>query len=573
MSDPITQEVIRGRLEAIADEMQIAMIRSAFSQVITEASDASSALFSLAGEVIAQAAAIPLHLGALVPAVRTLTSVFPAAEMRPGDVYVMNDPFAGGAHLPDFVVAQPAFADGRPIAIACTICHHGDVGGKTPGSIPTDATDIFQEGIRIPAMRLFDAGARNETLIAILRANVREPEHLIGDLDGQVTACSAGVRGVSQLVEEYGLRDVEDYVARLLDASESLTRAELAEIPDGTYRFEDCLDNDGVDLDRLVPVAAAIRVSGSEITFDFSGTSEQVRGPLNAAPSTSLAAAYFVVRSIVDPLVPMNGGCYRPIAIVLPEGSLVNPRHPAALNARSSTFNVLVDVLFGALAQALPDRIPAASFDSYISSFGGIDPQSGSSYVYIDIGCGGLGARPTQDGLDVFRGKGGNTLAAPTEAVELDFPLRVVSYRLRADSGGPGRYRGGLGYEKVIELVRGEAAVSHRGERYRTAPWGLAGGRAGACSTAEIRRSDGGREKIETKGEYRLQAGDRIYLRSAGGGGHGDPTARHVAAVRRDIRDGKVSTEAANAIYGYRDDAASHRPADEASAPAEGSRA
>ena len=547
--DPITLEVVRGRLDVITEEMQFALIRSSYSNVVKEAADASTALFDLHGQTIAQASAIPLHLGVLVPAVQRLLVVFPPETMREGDLYTLNDPHEGGTHLPDIIVTMPVFFEGHPVALTCAITHHQDVGGKTPGSIPTDATEIFQEGLRLPPLKLYDAGTPNQTLLSILERNVRFPGDLLGDLDAQVAACRVGGRRLQELLREYGESQTLACVSALLDRSERLTRAKIAEIPGGSYTFVDYLDNDGIDLERRVPLQVNITIQDSDVFIDFDGTSPQVKGPFNAAPSTALAAAIFVIRAVTDPQIPSNAGCYRPLHVRLPEGSLVNPSPPAALNARTPTFNLIVDALLGALAQAVPERIPACSYDSFTTKFGGVDPSSGRAYVFSDIGCGGFGARPTMDGLDVFRSKGGNTLNSPVEAVELDFPLRVHCYGLRVDSGGPGRHRGGLGSWKVFELLRGEATVTHRGERYYTPPWGLARGAAGAPSESFVLRGDGRREAIPSKREFTLRAGDQVHLFSAGGGGYGDPRERSIEAVQADVLDGKVSVDAAIEQY------------------------
>lgn len=553
--DPITLEVVRGRLDVIAEEMQSALIRSAYSNVVKEASDASAAIFDLEGQTLAQAAAIPIQLGVLVPAVRHILSVFPPAAMRQGDVYLLNDPYDGGTHLPDIVVAMPVFHGPRPIAFSCTITHHQDVGGKTPGSIPTDATEIFQEGLRLPALKLHDAGVPNRTLLQILERNCRLPEHVLGDLEGQVAACHVGGRRLQELVEDYGEAQTQACITELLNRAERLTRAKLAEVPAGRYSFIDYLDNDGIDLDRRIPVQANLTVDGSDLAIDFEGTSQQVTGPFNATPSTVLAAAYYVVRAITDPRIPNNAGCYRPVTLSFPARSLVNPSAPAPVNARTLTFNLLVDVLLGALAQAIPGRVPAAAYESLIVSFGGVDPLTDRPYVFLEIGCGGLGARPTLDGIEVFRSKGGNTRNSPVEAIEMDFPIRVVRYGLRVDSGGPGRYRGGLGYEKVFEVLRGEVTVSHRGERHYTGLWGLAGGSAGAPCRSFVLRRDGRTEVIPSKRVLTLGVGDQLHLFSAGGGGYGDPLTREVEAVLADVRDGKVSVDAARTAYGVSIDA------------------
>lgn len=549
--DPITLEVLRNKFDVVADEMEIALLRSAYSPIVKEGMDASAALFTVGGETIAQAAAIPIHLGCLVPAVRRILEVFPAREMVAGDAYIMNDPYDGGTHLPDIVIVQPIIHEGRTIALAATMAHNQDVGGKSPGSVPTDATEIFQEGIAIPPLKLYEAGRLNETLHALLRRNVRIPDVLMGDLHGQIAAGHVGGQRVLELVAEYGTETVLLAVGELMDHAEAMTRRRIAEIPDGAYSFADYLDNDGIDLDTPITIAATVTVTGSEIHFDFTGTSREVRGPLNCVPAAAISGAYYVLRCITDSTIPNNSGCYRPVRFTLPEGSLVNPRRPAPVNARTATIIRIADVLLGALAQALPGRIPAAaSGQLLIMAFGGIDPETGRPFVTSELGAGGVGARPAKDGIDVLEMGPSNCMNIPVEALEMGYPLRVLGYRIRDDSGGPGRFRGGLGSTKVFEAVGGQVMVSFRGERHFTQPWGLAGGEPGASGRAWVERTDGQVEVIRSKRGLTLKPGDRLHVETPGGGGYGDPFERPAAAVLRDVLDRRVSVAAARDRYG-----------------------
>ncbi len=549
--DLITLEVLRNKLDVIADEMEIALLRSAYSPIVKEGMDASAALFTVRGETIAQAAAIPIHLGCLVPAVQRILEVFPAERMVAGDAYIMNDPYDGGTHLPDVVIVQPILHEGRTVALSATMAHNQDVGGKSPGSVPTDATEIFQEGVTIPPLKFYDAGRPNETLHELLRRNVRIPDVLMGDLHGQIAACNVGAQRFLELVTEYGAETVLRAVEQLMDHAEAMTRRRIAEIPDGAYSFADYLDNDGIELDTPIRIAATVVVRGSEIHFDFTGTSPQVRGPLNCVPAAAISGAYYVLRCITDPTIPNNSGCYRPLGFTLPEGSLVNPRRPAPVNARTATIIRIADVLLGALAKALPGRIPAASSGQLlIMAFGGIDPETGRPFVTSELGAGGVGARPMRDGIDVLEMGPSNCMNIPVEALEMGYPLRVLRYRIKDDSGGPGRFRGGLGAEKVFEAVRGEVTVSFRGERHFTQPWGLAGGEAGASGRARVERKDGQVEVIPSKRVLTLHEGDRLHVDTPGGGGYGDPLERPAGDVWRDVLDRRVSIAAARARYG-----------------------
>jgi N-methylhydantoinase B len=549
--DPITLEVLRNKLEDISDEMEITLLKSSHSTVVKEALDASAAIFDAFGNQIAQAIASPIHLGMILPAVSRIVELFPPETMREGDVFVLNDPFDGGTHLPDVVMTVPIVADGETIGLAVAITHHQEMGGRSAGSTPMDASEIFQEGLRIPPLKLYDQGEPNETLFAMLERNVRIPDTVRGDLDGQLAACATGIRGVRLLVEHYGVDVLRSCMVELLDRAEKMTRAEIERIPDGVYRFVDYLDNDGFDLERRIRIEVAVTIDGSDFMVDLTGSDPQVRGPINCVPASTLSAIYYVVKVVTDPSIPNNAGCYRPVRTILPEGSIVNAKPPAAVNGRAVVVRRIVDAMLGALAQALPDRVPAASSGHpLVCSMGGLDPATGRPYVTSEIGTGGMGARPGKDGVECVQTDTSNSQNVPVEALELEFPLRVGSYRLRRDSGGPGRFRGGLGFEKSFEALRGTVAISHRGERNHTAPWGLFGGGAGAMAKSRIVRADGSVEHFPSKAELRLEPGDRLEVWTTGGGGHGDSLTRDPALVLADVIDQKVSPEQADEAYG-----------------------
>jgi N-methylhydantoinase B len=352
--DPILLEVLRNRLDAIADEMELTLLKSAASPIVKEGLDASAALFNIHGETIAQAAAIPIHLGALQFAAQRIVRAFPPELMRDGDTFLLNDPYDGGTHLPDITMAVPVFADGRAVALACTMCHHQDVGGRTPGSVPTDATELYQEGVIIPPTQLFRAGELDENLFRFLIRNVRLPGVFSGDLMAQVAAGRLGALRLRELFATHGTPTVLECVEELLTRAETLTRRQIEAMPDGEYRFEDYLDNDGVELDRRVKIAVTVRVHGSDMTFDFTGTDAQVRGPFNSVPASTLSAVFYVIRAISDPSIPNNGGCFRAVDAILPEGSVVNPRPQAPVSCRTATIKRIADTILGALVRALP---------------------------------------------------------------------------------------------------------------------------------------------------------------------------------------------------------------------------
>ena len=547
--DPVTVEVVRNKLDGIANEMELTLLKSSCSPIVKEGLDASASLFTLQGETLAQAVAIPIHLATLIPCIARILAEFPLETMREGDLYCMNDPYLGGTHLPDIAVIMPVFARGRPLAFAATMTHHQDVGGMTPGSVPTHATEVFQEGIRLPPLKLREGDTFNETLLRILRRNVRIPETFEGDLMAQVAACSVGARRLSALADNYGDNHLTAIFADLLDRSEAMTRDALRALPNGTYRAVDFLDNDGVDLDRCIRIEVVVTIDAAGMTIDFAGSNPQVRGPFNAVPSGSLAAACYVVRAITDPTIPTNGGCFRPIALRLPEGSIVNPKEPAPVNARTATIKRIAGTILKALAKAAPGRVPADSGgELLVLAFGGERPD-GTRYVTGELVAGGAGASAAMDGVDVIETDATNCMNLPAEALELDAPIRVHRVALRPDSGGAGAQRGGLGTVREYEILHGDVRFTHRGERHFIAPAGRAGGGAGAMARAVIHRADGGEEVVPSKLVTTLRAGDRVVMETAGGGGYGDPAAREREKVRADLEDGKISAEGAKA-YG-----------------------
>ena len=540
-TDAITLEVVRNKLDGIANEMQSTLLRSSFSPIVKEGLDASASLFTLEGETLAQATAIPIHLATLIPVVRTIVDKYPVRGMRDGDIYMMNDPYLGGTHLPDIALVMPVFSGERPVAISAAMTHHQDVGGMSPGSVPTNATEIYQEGIRIPPLKYRDAGELNRTLVDLLTLNVRVPESFLGDLNAQVAACSIGARRTAELAERYGANHLSTIAEQLLSRSERLVRRAIERIPDGRYPYVDWLDNDGVALDDAVRIEVVVEVAGDQIVVDFEGTSAQVRGPFNCVPSGARAGAYFAVIAMTDPTVPINGGCFRPVRLLLPQGSLVNPREPAPVNSRTSTIKRIAGSIVGALRRARPEDAPAdAASALHVLAFGGMR-EGDTPYVVGELIASGSGASRGKDGVDVIETDGSNCMNLPVEALEMDVPIRVRRSELRPDSGGPGEFRGGLGISREYELLSGEVVFTHRGERHRRPARGAAGGESGACARSVIRRADGAEEVIPSKIVTRLWPGDRVEINTAGGGGYGDPAARSAARRLADLAGGKVS--------------------------------
>ena len=549
-TDPITLEVVRNKVDGIANEMQSTLLRSSFSTVVKEGLDASASLFTPNGETLAQAIAIPIHLATLIPIVETIARTFSLDAMKPGDLYIMNDPYLGGTHLPDIAIVMPVFFDERPIAFSAAMSHHQDVGGMSPGSVPPNATEIYQEGIRIPPLKLREGNEFNHTLVEMLKLNVRVPQVFMGDIGAQISACTVGARRVAELAGRYGYGQTLRIFNELLDRSEQLTRKALEAIPDGTYSYVDYLDNDGVNLDESVRIEVAVTVSGSELHCDFEGTDPQTRGPFNAVKSGSQAAAYYAVRAVTDSSIPTNGGCFRPVSLHLPEGTLVNPVEPAPVNSRTATLKRIAGSIVGALKGALPDQIPADSAgELLVLSLGGKN-LSGKPYVVGEFNAGGSGGGPRKDGVDVIETDGSNCMNMPVEALELEAPARVHRMSLRTDSGGVGEFRGGLGCVREIEFLTDNIALTHRGERHRHAARGSQGGGDGAKAFSKIVRRDGTEEVVNSKLFTMVHSGERLIVETAGGGGYGDPNERDRQSVQEDLRNRKVSEQSAMNDYG-----------------------
>ncbi|WP_420182884.1 hydantoinase B/oxoprolinase family protein (plasmid) [Haloarcula sp. KBTZ06] len=527
--DPVTLEILRNQLESVATEMGHVLIRGAYSPNIKERQDCSTALFDASGRMVAQAEHIPVHLGAMPDAVDIVLQKDP----KPGDVFIVNDPFAGGTHLPDITLVSTIAPSDEVIGYAVSRAHHADVGGSSPGSMPPGAQEIYEEGLRLPAVRLVDGGEPNEAVHDLIRANVRTPDEREADLRAQRAANARAEERIGELLAEHGptLLDAFDAV---IEYSRERVEAELDARPDGTYRAQDILEGDGVT-DDDIPIEVAVTIDGASIAVDFAGTAEQVTGNLNAPLSVAKSAVYFVVRAITDPEIPPNHGCYEPVSVSAPEGSVLNPDAPAAVvGGNVETSQRVMDVTLAALATAVPDRVPAGGQGTMNNLI--IGDRTGDFTYYETIG-GGFGARPDKDGMDGVQVGMTNTLNTPVEAMETEYPLRVERYALRPSSGGDGRYRGGLGLERTV-TVETDATVSLLTERRRTAPAGIDGGEDGATGENLV---DG--EPVPAKASVDVKAGTTVSVRTPGGGGHGEPAERDPEARDRDRRDGKVDDE------------------------------
>jgi len=527
--DPVTLEIIRNQLESVATEMGHVLIRGAHSPNIKERQDCSTALFDASGRMIAQAEHIPVHLGAMPAAVETVLE----KEPKPGDVFVLNDPFTGGTHLPDITLVSTLVREGEIIGFAVSRAHHADVGGSTPGSMPPGARELYEEGLRLPAVRLVDGGEPNPAVTELIRANVRTPDERTADLRAQRGANARAQERIETLFDEHGSTLLDAFDA-VIDYSRERVETELAALPDGTYRTRDALEGDGVT-DEEIPIEATVRIDGASLSVDFTGTAGQVAGNLNAPLSVAKSAVYFVVRAITDPDIPPNHGCYGPISVTAPDGSLLDPRPPAAVvGGNVETSQRVMDVTLAALAEAVPAVVPAGSQGTMNNLV--IGDRAGEFTYYETIG-GGFGARPGADGMDGVQVGMTNTLNTPIEAMETEYPLRVERYALRPSSGGDGRYRGGLGLERTV-TVETDATVSLITERREIAPKGIDGGCDGATGQNLV---DG--EPVPSKTSLDVERGTTVSVRTPGGGGHGDPAARDASARERDYRDGKTHRE------------------------------
>ncbi len=517
--DSVTLAVMNNRLAAIAEEMGVVLGQTGYSPNIKERRDYSCALFDGRGELVAQAAHIPVHLGSTPLSVR---AVIERLTLAPGDVAVVNDPFAGGTHLPDVTVVAPIFLAGerRPFAYAANRAHHADIGGMAPGSMAL-ATEIYQEGFRLPPVKLMVAGQPARDVFELFLANTRVREEREGDLRAQVAALRVGTARTAALVETVGKAQVAAAMEALKDYAERLMRSELRRLKPGTYRARDYLDDDGFETERI-PIVVAIKIGGGRATVDFTGSSPQVRGSVNANYAITLSATFYAMKCLATSAVPANEGLLRPVRLIAPAGSIVNALAPAAVaGGNVETSQRIVDVLFRALAKAAPDQIPAASSGSMSNlTVGGYDSFRARHFSYYETIAGGAGAAAGHPGASGIHTHMTNTLNTPIEALEAYYPMRVTEYRVRRGSGGQGKARGGDGLVRELECLD-ESSVSVLTERRTIAPWGLNGGGDGAKGANWIVRRNGERLRLPGKANARLTPGDRIRIETPGGGGWG----------------------------------------------------
>ncbi|HJU92786.1 MAG TPA: hydantoinase B/oxoprolinase family protein [Pyrinomonadaceae bacterium] len=510
--DPTTLEIYRALFTSVAEEMGVALRRTAFSPNIKERRDYSCAVFEANGRVIAQGDHMPVHLGSMPMAV---AAALEEIEIAPGDVVALNDPFAGGTHLPDVTLVMPVVSRRRTLFYVANRAHHADIGGATPGSMGL-ATDIYGEGIRIPPIRLVRSGVLDRDTMRLLLANVRGNVERRGDFDAQIGSLKTGAARLLEIVERRGESEATEYASQLINYSARLMLHTIAAIPDGSYEAEDALDDDGVE-DRPVPIKVRVTIKGERALVDFTGSAPQVVGAINAVEAITVSAVSYVFRCLVGGEVPASAGLMEPIEVIAPRGTVVNANPPASVaGGNVETSQRIVDVLFKALAEALPDRIPAASQGTMNNvTIGGIDSRNGAEFSYYETVAGGMGARPTLDGMSGVHTHMTNSLNTPAEALEYAYPLRVREYRLRKGSGGDGKQRGGDGVVREIETLV-PSRMSLLADRRKAGPYGLRGGSDGKAGKNKINHRD-----ISAKGSHELKAGDRIRIETPGGGGWG----------------------------------------------------
>lgn len=515
--DPIKLEIFKNLFAVIAEEMGVVLRKSSYSPNIKERRDFSCAVFDAQGRMAAQAAHIPVHLGSMPLSVEAAINSFP--DLSPGDMVVLNDPYRGGTHLPDITLVSPVYASQALIGYVASRAHHADVGGMTPGSMPV-AREIYQEGLVIPPVRLMEQGRMVGSILEMILANVRTPQERLGDLRAQIAANLRGAERLMALSSRYGQGEVQSNMDHLLAYSERITRSLLAALPDGSYSFKDFMDDDGVG-SQLVPIQVTVSIKGDTAFVDFEGSANQQKGSINAVFAITLSAVYYVFRCLLGLDVPNNAGCLAPIQVIAPLGSVVNAMPPAPVaGGNVETSQRIVDVLLGALSQAFPGGIPAASQGTMNNlTIGGFDASHDRLFTYYETIGGGMGARPAQDGPSAIHSHMTNTLNTPVEALEYAYPLRVKRYEIRRNSGGRGKFRGGDGIRRDIELLD-EAQATLISDRRLTRPYGLAGGEAGQPGQNVLIRQ--GKETVlPGKGSFDLKKGDILSIRTPGGGGWG----------------------------------------------------
>ena len=558
-TDPARFEVVKNALYSAAEEMKIVLAKTAYSPLLKVAGDYSCGIFDGAGDMVAQGPDLPIHLGSMPDAVRAVIATHP--EVEPGDVFIHNDPYHGGSHLPDVNVVAPAFFADRLLGFGCVRAHWPDIGSATPGSYGA-VTEIYGEGLRMPPVRLYRNGRPDPDIERLIFANVRTPAERRGDLRAQVAANRRGALRLEALAKKYGADELLQIMNEVLDYSETMMRAALRLLSDGEASFEDVFDGDGVlapgaDADEPFMVRIRVCKRGDTITADFAGSDGQVPGPMNAPLTVTASGVYCALKMIADPksLIPPNSGCWRPVTVTAPPGSVVNAQPPApVVFANHEISHRVADMVMAAMFQISPENVMAASQGtSAVATFGGVDPRNAERYVSYESLKGGFGARPVKDGINAVASTVSNMMNTPIEILEMSFPLRVEEYALIPDSGGAGTWRGGLGARRIWRVLGHKAHAAVCCERRLTPPFGLAGGRSGGPMRLWLEMPNGGKRPLNSKGAFVVPANGRVVMEAPGSGGYGLPAGRDPASLREDLADGYVTEEAARRDYGIAD--------------------
>ena len=557
-SDPATFVVIKNSLYAAAEEMKVVLAKTAYSPILKVAGDYSCGIFDISGQMVAQGPDLPIHLGSMPDAVKAVVSAFETFEE--GDVFIHNDPYFGGSHLPDVNVVSPAFYNDKLIGFACIRAHWPDVGSASPGSYGA-VTEIYGEGLRLPPVKLYSKGFLNKDVDAIIFANVRTPDERRGDLGAQIAANRRATERLGALADKYGVDVLVATMAEVLNYSEKMMRTLLARLPDGKSTFEDFCDGDGVieegdAEDQTFQIKMTVEKTGEHISVDFSGTDNAVAGPMNAPLSVTASGVFCALKTIIDPdgLIPPNSGCWRTITVSAPKGCVLNAEFPSpVVYANHEISHRVCDMTFGAVAEFWPKNTMACSQGtSAVVTFGGEDPKNKQRYVSYETIKGGFGARPNKDGINAIASGISNTMNTPIEILEMSFPVRVDEYVLVTDSGGAGRFRGGLGASRTWTVLDHKARASACLERTKSAPFGLSGGKPGLAAKIWTEAPNGDKGIAPGKGGFDVPNGGQIHLRVPGSGGFGDPSERDINAIKEDVLDGYISEEAAETHYGVK---------------------
>ncbi|MFD2238062.1 hydantoinase B/oxoprolinase family protein [Aureimonas populi] len=549
-------EIVKNALLSAAEEMKIVLAKTAYSPLLKMAGDYSCGIFDARGNMVAQGPDLPIHLGSMPDAVRSVVRAFPSP--RDGDVFIHNDPYHGGSHLPDVNVVMPVFVGERLIAYGCVRAHWPDIGSATPGSYGA-VTEIYGEGLRMPPVRIYVDGEPDPNVEALILANVRAPSERLGDLRAQVAANRRAAERLRNLAAKYGVDELLRVMDRILDYSETMMRAAIRRLPDGTSTFVDTIDGDGIlepgeTMDACFTVKVRVTKRDDTLLVDFDGSDPRVKGPMNAPLTVTRSGVFAALKMILDPnsLIPPNSGAWRSVEVRAPEGSVVNAQEPAAVTYANHEMSARVgDMIFAAMYAMAPGNVPAASHGTGgVVVFGGIDYRTEQTFISYEVTKGGFGARPVKDGMNGVATPVGNMMNTPVEILEMSFPLRVEEYALAPDSGGAGTWRGGLGVRRAWRILEREVHCATCADRNQTAPFGLAGGKEGGLSAISLEMPDGTTRAMQGKGAFLAPAGSRLVFQVAGAGGYGDPAGRDPELIRRDVEAGYVTREAARRDYG-----------------------